>query len=329
MAPLPAAGAAGRIILAHGACHGGWCWYKVAALLRAAGHRVDAPDLGAAAATATASRLILVHGAGHGGWCWYRIATMLRAAGHRVHAPDLAASGADARRLRDAPTFGDYSRPLLDAVRALPGRRRARRAGGHSFGGMSVALAAETFPDKVAAAVFVAAFLPDCANPPSHPIDTVINSYHDDKITLSFRLIFAMNFCHCQYQESDWMDTVIDPSHAPPSILFGPEFLKKKLYQLSSLEDYTLAKSLVRASSLYVDELRRRAAFREDRYGAVRKVYVVVENDMAIVQEHQRWMVANAEVAEVRVMDAGDHMAMLSAPEELAGHLADVANTYI
>ncbi|BAF05243.2 salicylic acid-binding protein 2 [Oryza sativa Japonica Group] len=260
MAPLPAAGAAGRIILAHGACHGGWCWYKVAALLRAAGHRVDAPDLGAAGQ----------RGLGVGG------------------AP--------------ASSFADHARPLLDAVRALPDGERAVLVG-HSFGGMSVALAAETFPDKVAAAVFVAAFLPDCANPPSHPIDT--------------------------YQESDWMDTVIDPSHVPPSILFGPEFLKKKLYQLSSPEDYTLAKSLVRASSLYVDELRRRAAFREDRYGAVRKVYVVVENDMAIVQEHQRWMVANAEVAEVRVMDAGDHMAMLSAPEELAGHLADVANTYI
>ncbi|KAB8081863.1 hypothetical protein EE612_003448 [Oryza sativa] len=56
MAPLPAAGAAGRIILAHGACHGGWCWYKVAALLRAAGHRVDAPDLGAAGGWAWAAR---------------------------------------------------------------------------------------------------------------------------------------------------------------------------------------------------------------------------------------------------------------------------------
>ncbi|KAF0918171.1 hypothetical protein E2562_023110 [Oryza meyeriana var. granulata] len=248
----PAAGAAKRIILAHGACHGGWCWYKVAAQLRAAGHRVDAPDLGA-------------------------------------------------RRLGDAPAFADHARPLLDAVRALPDGERAVLVG-HSFGGISVALAAETYPEKVAAAVFVAAFLPDCANPPSHPID--------------------------KHQESDWMDTVIDPSHAPPSILFGPEILKKKFYQLSSPQDYTLGMSLVRVSSLYVDDLRQQPAFREDRYGAVRKVYVVVKHDLAIVEEHQRWMIANAEVAEVKVMDAGDHMAMLSAPVELAGHLADVANRY-
>jgi pimeloyl-ACP methyl ester carboxylesterase len=32
-------------ILVHGAMHGGWCWYKVAARLEASGHRVLTPDL--------------------------------------------------------------------------------------------------------------------------------------------------------------------------------------------------------------------------------------------------------------------------------------------
>jgi len=32
-------------ILVHGALHGGWCWYKVAARLRTLGHRVLTPDL--------------------------------------------------------------------------------------------------------------------------------------------------------------------------------------------------------------------------------------------------------------------------------------------
>jgi hypothetical protein len=38
---------------------------------------------------------------------------------------------------------------------------------------MSVALAAETFPDKVAAAVFATAFLPDFTHPRSHVIEQV------------------------------------------------------------------------------------------------------------------------------------------------------------
>jgi pimeloyl-ACP methyl ester carboxylesterase len=33
------------IVLLHGSWHGAWCWFKVAPLLRAAGHRVHAPDL--------------------------------------------------------------------------------------------------------------------------------------------------------------------------------------------------------------------------------------------------------------------------------------------
>src|SRR5881397_95402 len=32
-------------VLVHGACHGGWCWTRVARLLRAAGHDVFTPTL--------------------------------------------------------------------------------------------------------------------------------------------------------------------------------------------------------------------------------------------------------------------------------------------
>uniref|UniRef100_A0A0D9Y8B1 AB hydrolase-1 domain-containing protein n=1 Tax=Oryza glumipatula TaxID=40148 RepID=A0A0D9Y8B1_9ORYZ len=253
---------------------------------------------------ATASRLILVHGMGHGGWCWYRVATMLRAAGHRVHAPDLAASGADARQLRDAPTFADYSRPLLDAVRALPGGGGERAVlVGHSLGGMSVALAAEELPEKVAAAVFVAAFMPDCASPRPSVID--------EKLPWL-----------------DWMDSVRDEEHAPPSVRLGAELMRRKFYQLSPEEDFTLAQSLVRVGSSYVDDMRRRPPFSEARYGAARKVYVVCGQDQAIVEAYQRRMIADCPVEEVREIAGADHMAMFSAPAALAGHLADVANTY-
>lgn len=35
-------------MLVHGACHGAWCWYKVATLLKSAGHSVTALDMAAA-----------------------------------------------------------------------------------------------------------------------------------------------------------------------------------------------------------------------------------------------------------------------------------------
>ncbi|CAK9166422.1 unnamed protein product [Ilex paraguariensis] len=36
-----------HFVLVHGACHGAWCWFEVATLLRAAGHRVTAQDMAA------------------------------------------------------------------------------------------------------------------------------------------------------------------------------------------------------------------------------------------------------------------------------------------
>lgn len=49
-------------ILIHGAAHGGWCWHKVEPLLRAAGHKVLAPDLlGLGADLTPAVELSLAH----------------------------------------------------------------------------------------------------------------------------------------------------------------------------------------------------------------------------------------------------------------------------
>ncbi|CAN0920284.1 Methyl jasmonate esterase 1 [Linum grandiflorum] len=36
-----------HFVLVHGACHGAWCWYKVIAELKEAGHKVTAIDLAA------------------------------------------------------------------------------------------------------------------------------------------------------------------------------------------------------------------------------------------------------------------------------------------
>ncbi|XP_011622677.1 methylesterase 17 isoform X2 [Amborella trichopoda] len=37
-----------HFVLIHGACHGAWCWYKIASLLKNAGYKVSAVDLASA-----------------------------------------------------------------------------------------------------------------------------------------------------------------------------------------------------------------------------------------------------------------------------------------
>ena len=100
------------------------------------------------------------------------MATALEAAGHRVTALDMTGCGASPGRGEEVASFEEYSRPLLDAVAALPGGEKAVLVA-HSFGGQSLALAMERYPEKVAVAVFVTATMPAAGKPMTYAFKQV------------------------------------------------------------------------------------------------------------------------------------------------------------
>jgi pimeloyl-ACP methyl ester carboxylesterase len=212
--------------------------------------------------------IILVHGACHGAWNWYKVTAKLRSAGYRVTVPDMAASGRDHRQLAEVPTFRDYTQPLLEILGSLPPGEKVILVG-HSLGGVNIALAMEEFPDKILVAVFIASFMPDLASPPSHPIDK----------------------CAEERPMSAWVDTEFMPLKSRDKILttmfFGAGFMQSKLYQLCSLEDLTLGMSLIRGSSLFLEDLRLQQPFSKARYGSVDVVYIVCSEDLGIPKECQ------------------------------------------
>lgn len=105
------------------------------------------------------SQFVLVHGACHGSWCWYKVATQLRSAGHRVATVDLGGSGINPKQLDEIPTLSGYVEPLMEFMAALPSEEKVVLVG-HSYGGISISVAAERFPKNVLAAVYVAGFMP-------------------------------------------------------------------------------------------------------------------------------------------------------------------------
>lgn len=122
-------------------------------------------------------RFVLVHGVCHGAWCWYKVKPHLEAAGHTVTAVDLAASGISTTRVEEIQSLQDYSKPLLEFLSSLGSDEEKVIIVAHSMGGIPAALAADIFPHKIAAIVFLASSMPDTKNPPAYVFEKVLPSH--------------------------------------------------------------------------------------------------------------------------------------------------------
>ncbi|PNX88858.1 polyneuridine-aldehyde esterase, partial [Trifolium pratense] len=85
---------------------------------------------------------------------------------------------------------------------------------------------------------------------------------------------------------------------------------------------------LIRRGSLFLEDLSEAENFSKERYESVPRAYIVVNDDLAIPLEYQEWMVQNAGIDEVKVINGADHMAMLSKPQELCLSLLEIAQKY-
>ncbi|GAB2282536.1 hypothetical protein Dimus_017077 [Dionaea muscipula] len=251
----------------------------------------------------TRKHFVLVHGSCHGAWSWYKLIPLLKAAGHRVTAVDLAASGINTKSIHEVEGLRHYTEPLLDLLAVLPPEEKVVLVG-HSYGGMSLALAADNFPQKIDAAIFVSAFMPDTVHPPSHVLDQLRKA-----------------------SEEYWLDTEFicngNPEDSLTTMFFGLKFMAK-LYELSPLEDLELGMMLKRPTSLFVHELSKANKFSEGGYGSVKRVYVVCKQDKAIPETFQRWMIDNGGAERVMELEGADHMPMLCIPQQLCDCLVDI-----
>jgi pimeloyl-ACP methyl ester carboxylesterase len=253
---------------------------------------------------------VLVHGAFHGAWCWYKVATFLKSAGHRVTALDLGASGIHPKQVHDIHSLSDYHQPLLDFLTVLPPEERVVLVG-HSMGGASVSTAMEMSPEKISVAVFASALMAG----PQLKLSEIFEEYNRRKDP-------DMDI---QYEYGDGGDS------PPTSMLFGPNLLATKFYQLSPPEDLMLAMSLVRPFCSFRDVtlIDTKPTLSKEKYGSVPRVYIVCDQDQALREDFQHWMIQNNPTVDQEIVIHGsDHMVMFSKPHELASCLQDIAQKY-
>ncbi|XP_062081630.1 methylesterase 18-like isoform X3 [Humulus lupulus] len=250
---------------------------------------------------------VLVHGAGHGGWCWYKIRILLEDAGYKVTCIDLKCSGIDPTDYNTIFTFADYNEPLTTFISNLPSDEKIILVG-HSAGGRNVTDALNQFPQKIHMVIYVTAMM--------------VNLPFNFKTTASqhnlVRAIPGENFSY------DFIKG-IKGLPFPTGITVKPELQNQVLYNLSPIEDYTMASMLLRPTPVWsLLDLN----FAEAVEGAdnVPRVYIKTLKDELCNPMMQQLMIKMWPPTHVFTIES-DHSPFFSKPDQLFSHFVEAVSS--
>jgi pimeloyl-ACP methyl ester carboxylesterase len=238
------------------------------------------------------SIFVFVHGAWHGAWCWSKVVSLLEGAGHKAIALDLPGHGRDGTPIAQV-TFEAYCNKVRAIVEA---QQESVILVGHSMGGRVVTQVAELRPDRIKAAVYLAAILlrhgentmPADPDTGETLIDRSITT-SDDGIyqTLREDAIRELLFHDCSDEDADRAMTLLESRQAS--------------------QPMTIPMRLTGGN-----------------FGRVRKVYIECLQDKAVTPAQQKIMYTLTPCDKVISMNAS-HSPFLSCPQELADHLVSIS----
>lgn len=230
---------------------------------------------------------LLVHGSWHGAWCWSRVAPRLEAVGQRAVALDLPAHGAD-RRPAWRVTFGTYVQSVQAAAAACGAPVIVV---GHSMGGMVITQAVANAPELFSAMIYLCAFVPI-------PGESVFSLGRQDRESLVSESVTLR----------------------PTAVRMRKERARAVFYSDCTPEDAEWAASQLCPEPLFPQFGRLRARHPID----LPRAYVECTQDRALSISWQRAMASRASIGSVVTMNSG-HSPFLSAPDQLVGHLLELA----
>ncbi|KAD5961413.1 hypothetical protein E3N88_12886 [Mikania micrantha] len=244
---------------------------------------------------------VLIHGAGGGSWCWYKVKCLMVNSGYTVTCLDLRGAGIDSSDPNKILSFDDYNKPLIDFLTSLPDHEQVILVG-HSAGGLSVTDATHKFSKKISLAVYVAAAM----------LKNGFLTQQDvkDGVPDASEFKDAYNF-----------EYGLGPDQPPTSITVKKELERKIIYNMSPLEDFTLATMLLRPAPIYA---LRSAMFKDVDEGVenVPRVYIKTMYDKLMQPKQQDKMIANWPPSNVYVIES-DHSPNFSNPFVLCGILVE------
>jgi pimeloyl-ACP methyl ester carboxylesterase len=229
--------------------------------------------------------IVLVHGAWHGSWCWRRVLPRLWAAGHRAVPVTLSGLGERAHQLSPSITLATHVADVVTAVRAEECTDAVLV--GHSYGGVVVTGAADRLDGEVARLVYVDAVVPEPGDCWSTQNPPAVQAARRAAIEAS---------------------GTIPP---PPPAAFG---------LAGSDGEWVARRQTPQPGGVYDDPL----TFDAGRWAARPRTYVSCTSPALATIDPSRELVRRQPGWEVVELATG-HDPMVSAPEELAAVLLDIA----
>jgi len=239
--------------------------------------------------------VVLVHGAWFGSWCWASVGAEMDSRGHRVVAVDLPG-----RPGNPAPptsvTLDAFTNHTLSVVRTID---RPVILAGHSLGGTTITHVADAEPDRIAAVVFVTAFL-------LRNGQAAVDVMRRDQASMvtSARLLVT----------------------GRKASVVAPDMARQTLFH--DCPDHLAAEAQSRLVAESVTIARAPVAWSESRFGSVPRAFVECSRDRIITPLAQLGMVSSVGCDAVATIDTG-HSPFLAAPRQLARTIASTASAAI
>lgn len=232
------------------------------------------------------ARFVLVHGAFCGAWVWGPLVERLRTTTHSVEAFDLPGLGDDHTAVSEV-TLDAYATRLCEVLASRP---EPAIVVGHSMGGIVITEGAARCPERIAALVYVAAFLPK------------------DGQSLA-------DLTKLPEGAGDQVQANIIVEGDPPIAVMPAAASHHALYEYCA-EDVA-AWAIKRQRPQPVAPFITPVSVPPRALHSVNRYYVVCTRDRAVPLALQRRMIAESPCAEVAELNT-DHTAQLSRTDELA-----------
>lgn len=230
---------------------------------------------------------VLIGGSCHGAWCWRDVLPALAALGHRARALDLPGQGDDATPLAEVSLDG-YARAIvaaLDTPAILVG---------HSMAGYPISRAADIAPDRIAALVYVCAYVPA----PGQSLADMRRAWPEQPLRPAIRL-----------------------AADGQSFSFADEMLADKFYHDCPPGTEAYARAYLRAQPVLPQATPLAPG---PGFAAVEKHYIRCLQDRAIPPAYQAKMCAGFPADRVSTLDTS-HSPFFAAPDALALRLDRIA----